>query len=196
MDALDSILSAYGSVAEYNRVQDEDNDYGSDDYKFDWDIVSECNDDNGHPTCYSTKYNGQFYWVSHLENGWCIEKLCADGEYRPINSSCEGFQFANYAMKFFEDNVEELLGENENLKKMHEYGYHYDKMIPISSEEEALAFYDNGETVYLLYNDDTEGMAESREEIKKFVGIYGIEKNLDIKQSNDEVILPTEEKTR
>ena len=122
MDDLDRVLSAYGSVAEYNRVQDEE-DYNVDydytdnqDYldiepEFTWEIVSECNDDDGKTTCYATKYNGNYYWVSHLENGWCIEMKCSDGEFRPINSSCEGFLLANDAMQHFEENAAEWFGE-------------------------------------------------------------------------------------
>ena len=56
------------------------------------------------------------------------------------------------------------------------YGYDFQYMNPIDTTEEALAAFDRGEAVYLLYPDGTEGMAESREEIENFSGLYGIEK--------------------
>ena len=56
------------------------------------------------------------------------------------------------------------------------YGYDFQYMEPIDTTEEALAAYDKGEAVYLLYPDNTEGMAENREEIENFIGLFGIEK--------------------
>ena len=56
------------------------------------------------------------------------------------------------------------------------YGYDFQHMQPIDTTEEALAAYDKGEAVYLLYPDNTEGMAENREEIENFIGLFGIEK--------------------
>ncbi|MBR1750257.1 MAG: hypothetical protein IJ740_05125, partial [Ruminococcus sp.] len=112
MDDLDRILAAYGSVAEYNRVQDE-KDYSYDslyddeqDYldkpDFVWTVITECNDDDGHPTCFSTEYEGRMFWGSHLSNGWAIEIKCSDGEYRPISSDYEGFETFNEVAQFFE----------------------------------------------------------------------------------------------
>lgn len=49
-------------------------------------------------------------------------------------------------------------------------------MTPIDTKEAALEAYDRGEAVYLLYPDNTEGMAESRSEIENFEGYFGIEK--------------------
>lgn len=58
---------------------------------------------------------------------------------------------------------------------MHEYGYTYDGMVPLT-ENTALALFDKGEAIYLLYEDNTEGMALERSEIEKFDGMFGIEK--------------------
>ena len=62
------------------------------------------------------------------------------------------------------------------INQRNSYGYDFQYMNPIDTTEEALAAYDRGEAVYLLYPDGTEGMAESREEIENFSGLYGIEK--------------------
>ena len=62
------------------------------------------------------------------------------------------------------------------INQRNSYGYDFQYMNPIDTTEEALAAYDKGEAVYLLYPDGTEGMAESREEIENFEGLYGIEK--------------------
>ena len=64
----------------------------------------------------------------------------------------------------------------DTINQRNSYGYVFQYMNPIDTTEEALAAYDRGEAVYLLYPDGTEGMAESREEIENFSGLYGIEK--------------------
>lgn len=56
------------------------------------------------------------------------------------------------------------------------YGYDFTFMKPIDSKEAALEAFDKGEAVYLLYPDNTEGMAETREDIENFGGYFGIEK--------------------
>ena len=62
------------------------------------------------------------------------------------------------------------------INQRNSYGYDFQYMNPIDTTEEALTAFDRGEAVYLLYPDGTEGMAESREEIENFSGLYGIEK--------------------
>ena len=62
------------------------------------------------------------------------------------------------------------------INQRNSYGYDFQYMNPIDTTEEALAAYDRGEAVYLLYPDGTEGMAESREEIENFEGLFGLEK--------------------
>lgn len=73
---------------------------------------------------------------------------------------------------------EEIKLEMENLmrEQLASYGYDFANMIPITSKETALKAFDSGEAVYLLYPDNTEGMAESKEEIENFNGYFGIEK--------------------
>lgn len=116
MDDLDNILATYGSVAEYNRVNNEDDysNYGSSSYddlgstaepEFVWTVISECDDDDNRHTCYSTEYNGRTFWASHLEKGWCIEIQCSNGEYRPINSDFEGYSSFKAVAEYFEENI-------------------------------------------------------------------------------------------
>lgn len=64
----------------------------------------------------------------------------------------------------------------KTVSQRNSYGYDFQYMTPIDTVEEALAAYDKGEAVYLLYPDGTEGMAENREEIEKFEGLFGLEK--------------------
>jgi hypothetical protein len=61
------------------------------------------------------------------------------------------------------------------FSEMNLYGYHYDGMVPMT-DAFALGFFDDGWTVYLLYPDNTEGMAFEREEIENHEGIFGMEK--------------------
>ena len=126
MDDLDNVLAKYGSVAEYNRVQNEEEPISSYDYadnqdyldtdpEFVWNIIPECNDDNNRPSCYSIDYMGQTFWASHLENGWAIEMKCSDGEYRPINSDYEGFLTFSQAAEYFEDTAADLFDDSPFL---------------------------------------------------------------------------------
>ena len=62
------------------------------------------------------------------------------------------------------------------INQRNSYGFDFQYMDPIDTTEEALAAFDRGEAVYLLYPDGTEGMAESREEIENFSGLFGLEK--------------------
>lgn len=62
------------------------------------------------------------------------------------------------------------------INQRNSYGYDFQYMNPIDTTEEALVAFDRGEAVYLLYPDGTEGMAESREEIENFEGLFGLEK--------------------
>ena len=57
------------------------------------------------------------------------------------------------------------------------YGYTWHGMQPLD-ENEALMFHRKGENVYCLYNDDTEGLAQSEDEIREHAargGMFGIE---------------------
>jgi len=62
-------------------------------------------------------------------------------------------------------------------EQMHEYGYLWDGMTPLTEEEAVEEFFDN-HAVYLLYDDDTESLAGSYEEILTHAsngGIFGSE---------------------
>ena len=67
------------------------------------------------------------------------------------------------------------------------YGYDFTYMKPFDSKESALEAFDKGEAVYLLYPDNTEGMALERSEIENFGGYFGIEKEPknEIKRGDD-----------
>ena len=68
-----------------------------------------------------------------------------------------------------------MIDNDEILRQqMHEYGYLWDGMFPITREQ-ALQDWDDDSPCYLLYPDDTEGQASSREEIENFDGIFGHE---------------------
>lgn len=60
------------------------------------------------------------------------------------------------------------------MTDMHAYGYSWEGMIPLSKER-AFELFDSGREVFLLYPDDTEGAAESREDIESFDGMFGTE---------------------
>ena len=73
--------------------------------------------------------------------------------------------------------VFKLIDDTANtINQRSSYGYDFQYMTPIDTVEEALAAYDRGEAVYLLYPDGTEGMAENREDIESFSGLCGFEK--------------------
>jgi len=63
-----------------------------------------------------------------------------------------------------------------SIADMNEYGYIADEMFPLS-QTKALELYDMHKAVYLLYPDDTEAMALDRDEIERYDGLFGIEKD-------------------
>ncbi len=62
------------------------------------------------------------------------------------------------------------------MAEMQDYGYTWDKMLPLTTEK-ALELFDNDLTVYLLHTDGSESLAEERTQIEAHDGIFGIEKN-------------------
>ena len=63
-----------------------------------------------------------------------------------------------------------------SVKEQEAYGYLYKGMLPLDKEE-ALRIYDlDVLPVYLLYEDDTEDMADHRGDILEHDGIFGIAK--------------------
>ncbi|MCH5197214.1 MAG: hypothetical protein J1F28_10885, partial [Oscillospiraceae bacterium] len=86
-----------------------------------------------------------------------------------------------YETAVFVEDMERIQKQRDN------YGYDFTYMTPIDTKDEALAAFDRGEAVYLLYPDNTEGMAENREDIENFDGYFGIEKEpkAEIERGND-----------
>jgi hypothetical protein len=54
------------------------------------------------------------------------------------------------------------------------YGYNYSPMLPLTKDR-AIELFDKGIAVYLLYEDNTEGMALELSEIEDHDGIFGVE---------------------
>lgn len=90
------------------------------------------------------------------------------------------------------DTVQLVTDMEEIQKQRDSYGYDFTYMTPIDTKEEALAAFDRGEAVYLLYPDNTEGMAESRSEIENFEGYFGIEKepSRDVAREQNSELIP------
>lgn len=89
------------------------------------------------------------------------------------------------------DTVQLVTDMEEIQRQRDSYGYDFTYMTPIDTKEAALEAYDRGEAVYLLYPDNTEGMAESRAEIENFEGYFGIEKEPSpdvVREQNSELI--------
>lgn len=77
-----------------------------------------------------------------------------------------------------------LVADMESIQKQRDnYGYDFTYMNPIDTKDEALAAFDRGEAVFLLYPDNTEGQALKRLDIESFNGFFGTEKE----QSRDVV---------
>ena len=57
---------------------------------------------------------------------------------------------------------------------MYAYGYGWEGMIPLGKDR-ALELFDKGCEVFRLYEDSTEGAAESRDEIETYDGLFGVE---------------------
>ncbi len=75
-------------------------------------------------------------------------------------------------------------------KQRDNYGYDFTYMNAFDSKESALEAFDKGEAVYLLYPDNTEGMAESRDEIENFSGYFGVEKEPKTALERDNELTP------
>lgn len=89
------------------------------------------------------------------------------------------------------DTVQLVTDMEEIQRQRDSYGYDFTYMTLIDTKEAALEAYDRGEAVYLLYPDNTEGMAESRSEIENFEGYFGIEKEPSpdvVREQNSELI--------
>jgi len=68
-----------------------------------------------------------------------------------------------------------LPDENISIADRNDFGYTSNELLPLT-EEKALEFFDNEvASVFLLYEDNTEGQANERFEIENHKGIFGIE---------------------
>lgn len=75
--------------------------------------------------------------------------------------------------------VEKYPDPSISVTEMKEYGYFWGGILPMRKEAALAAFQKDDESVYLLYEDDTEGIALNVEEIQRHAangGIFGIEK--------------------
>ncbi len=69
----------------------------------------------------------------------------------------------------------ELPDKTVSVEDMNAFGYEYDGMLPLNTER-ALELFDEGRiSVYLLYEDGTEGMANDRNDIENHAGYFGVE---------------------
>ena len=62
------------------------------------------------------------------------------------------------------------------LSEMHEYGYSWEEMLPLTQERAAELFSDDV-TVYRLYADGSETVIENMEDLQGHKGMFGIEKD-------------------
>ncbi len=60
---------------------------------------------------------------------------------------------------------------------MQAYGYDDEGMLPMGREK-ALEYFEKDKPVFLLYPDNSEALTESREQIEKFDGLFGMEKTV------------------
>lgn len=65
--------------------------------------------------------------------------------------------------------------DNISMEEMYAYGYTWDGMLPVSRDR-ALKLWDADLPTYRLYDDGTEGMVETKEEIFSHDGLFGVER--------------------
>ena len=115
----------------------------------------------------------------------------------------KGLAGAGAVMAEAQAEIDELSDPMIGLYEMHDYGYDWSEMLPLTKER-ALELWDDDFPVYLLHVDGSETMADDREEIEEHGGIFGIEKedwmrersldrDNDVEKEN--VIQPVVEKT-
>lgn len=131
---------------------------------------------------------------TELNNIQKAEFLIEDCSDRGVNFSEDDknkiLEFAKNTEDIYE--TVQLVSDMEIIQKQRDsYGYDFTNMTPIDTKDEALKAFDKGEAVYLLYPDNTEGLAENRSDIENFDGYFGIEKDTDlseIREQNSELI--------
>ncbi len=131
---------------------------------------------------------------TELNNIQKAEFLIEDCSDRGVNFSQENTEKILDFAKNTEDIYEtaQLVSDMEIIQKQRDsYGYDFTNMTSIDTKDEALKAFDKGEAVYLLYPDNTEGLAENRVDIENFDGYFGIEKEEklnEIREQNSELI--------
>ena len=129
--------------------------------------------------------------LNNIQKAEFLIEDCAD---RGVNFSQEDtekiLEFAGNNEDIYE--TAQLVSEMEIIQKQRDnYGYDFTNMNPIDTKEAALAAFDKGEAVYLLYPDNTEGLAESRYDIENFDGYFGTEKKpSDFVMEHDSELIP------
>lgn len=68
-----------------------------------------------------------------------------------------------------------IMPDKVSMEEMHEYGYKWDGMLPLTKER-ALELMDTELQIYKLDTNGAESMLENREEIQKHGGLFGVEK--------------------
>ncbi len=87
----------------------------------------------------------------------------------------KGLAGAGAVMAEAQAEIDELPDPMIGLYEMHDYGYDWSEMLPLTKER-ALELWDDDYPIYLLHVDGSETMADDREEIEEHGGIFGIEK--------------------
>lgn len=87
----------------------------------------------------------------------------------------KGLAEAGKVMAEAQAEIDELPDPMIGLYEMHDYGYDWSEMLPLTKDR-ALELWDDDYPIYLLHVDGSETMADDREEIEEHGGIFGIEK--------------------
>lgn len=124
--------------------------------------------------------------LNNIQKAEFLIEDCAD---RGVNFSSEDtekiLEFAGNTEDIYE--TAQLVSDMEIIQKQRDgYGYDFTHMNPIDTKDEALKAFDKGEAVYLLYPDNTEGLAENRSDIENFNGYFGIENEPNIEKNREQ----------
>ncbi len=86
-----------------------------------------------------------------------------------------GNQGAALAMIDAQAEIDALPDPMIGIAEMHEYGYTWEEMLPLTKET-AMELFECDLPVYLLHEDGSETLIEGEEQITEYEGIFGIEK--------------------
>jgi len=79
-------------------------------------------------------------------------------------------------IKVAEDEINALPDGMVGLSEMHEYGYSWNEMLPLTRDK-ASELFGEDVTVYQLHADDSETLVEDREALQGHDGLFGVEKS-------------------